>query len=75
MTVEESVVGAMDGTDSSIFPHLPYIFQDVWELGASPETVIDLIKKYFNNYHHLRLLDLGCGKGAVSVKTAKAFHC
>jgi cyclopropane fatty-acyl-phospholipid synthase-like methyltransferase len=65
----------MDGTDSSIFPHLPYIFQDVWELGASPETVIDLIKKYFNNYHHLRVLDLGCGKGAVSVKTAKAFHC
>lgn len=66
---------AMDGSDVALFPFLPYIFQDVWEIGASPEIVVDLIKKHSSNYSALRLLDLGCGKGAVSIKIAKELGC
>ncbi len=74
-TVEESVVLAMDGTDSNLFPYLPYILQDLWEIGTSPEAVLKLIKKHTTDRSSLKVLDLGCGKGAVSIKLAKAFKC
>ena len=32
-SLEESVVTAMDGTNKKLFPFLPYIFQDIWEMG------------------------------------------
>ena len=74
-TVEESVVIAMDGTDKELFPFLPYILQDVWEIGADPDAIIKLIKKYCNNIAELKVLDLGCGKGAVSIKVAYEYGC
>jgi SAM-dependent methyltransferase len=73
--LEESVVRAMDGSDVRIFPFLPDIFQDAWELGAVPETVIDLVRRHTRERAGLSVLDLGCGKGAVSVKLAEAFGC
>lgn len=73
--VEKSVVMAMDGTDSNLFPYLPYILQDLWELGASPEAVLKLVKKHMTNHSGLKVLDLGCGKGAVSIKLAKEYDC
>ena len=66
-TVEESVVMAMDGTSSNLFPFLPYIFQDLWEIGTSPEIVLTLVKKHTTDYSNLKVLDLGCGKGAVLI--------
>ena len=72
-TLEESVVRAMDGRDIGLFPFLPYIFQDVWELGAFPDTVIELIRRHVAKRSDISFLDLGCGKGAVSVKVAKEF--
>ncbi len=74
-SVEESVVMAMDGTDSNLFPYLPYILQDLWELGASPEVVLKLVKKHTTDHADLKVLDLGCGKGAVLIKLAKEFDC
>jgi SAM-dependent methyltransferase len=74
-TIEESVVAAMDGTDRELFPFLPYILQDVWEIGADPNTIIKLIKKYCDNVAVLRVLDLGCGKGAVSIKISQECGC
>jgi len=83
-TLDESVAAAMDGRDASIVPFLPYILQDVWELGTPPETVIGLVEKHIlgrlgggrsDSAGRLRLLDLGCGKGAVSVKAAAKLGC
>jgi len=74
-TVEESVVTAMDGTDSELFPYLPYILQDIWEIGSDPEIIIDLIKKHKEKPAELKVLDLGCGKGAVSIKLAHKLNC
>jgi len=75
-TIEESIAAAMDvKQDIAIIPFLPYIFQDFWELGTPPELVIELIRRNCNDYSNLQVLDLGCGKGAVSVKTAKALRC
>ncbi|MBE0663073.1 MAG: class I SAM-dependent methyltransferase [Bacteroidales bacterium] len=74
-SLEESVVAALDGSDIELYPFLPYILQDIWEIGTDPDVVIALIAKYFSNYNDLEILDLGCGKGAVSVKLAQRFHC
>jgi len=75
-TLEESIAAAMDAQqDTAIIPFLPYIFQDFWELGTPPGFVIDLIQKHCENYPHLHVLDLGCGKGAVSITIASALKC
>lgn len=74
-SVEESVIIAMDGSDKELFPFLPYILQDTWEIGSDPEAIIKLIGKHFNRHDNLKVLDLGCGKGAVSIKVAHQFRC
>jgi len=74
-TLDECIAAAMDVQDTSILPFLPYIFQDFWELGTPPQLIIDLVQKNCKNYSTLYVLDLGCGKGAVSVKLASALKC
>lgn len=74
-TLEKSVVTSMDGSDSQLFPFLSCILQDLWEIGASPDVIIKLIHKHTSNHSNLKVLDLGCGKGAVSIKLAKEFNC
>ena len=75
-TLEESIAIAMDSSrDTAIVPFLPYILQDFWELGTPPEIVINLVRKHCKNYSSLNVLDLGCGKGATSVKLAAALKC
>jgi cyclopropane fatty-acyl-phospholipid synthase-like methyltransferase len=65
----------MDGSDGRIVPFLPYILQDAWEIGTDPETVVGLVRKHARDHSRLRVLDLGCGKGAVSVRLAETFGC
>ncbi len=74
-TIEECVVAAMDGSDKELYPYLPYILQDLWEIGASPDAIIRLIRKHWEDYGRLNILDPGCGKGVVSVKIAAALGC
>ncbi|OHD56231.1 MAG: methyltransferase type 12 [Spirochaetes bacterium GWF1_51_8] len=73
--IEEIVTLSMDGDDKEIFYFLPYILQDFWEIGASPNIIIDLIKKHIPDPTSLKILDLGCGKGAVSVLLSKELNC
>lgn len=74
-SLQESVLAAMDGTDVAQIEFFPYILQDLWEIGTDPVTVIELVRKHQSNYSSLHILDLGCGKGAVSVKLARALGC
>lgn len=75
-SLEESVAAAMDAQqDTAIIPFLPYIFQDWWELGTPSEIVLKIIQNQYKTYSDLQVLDLGCGKGAVSIKLAEALKC
>ena len=74
-TLEESIVSAMDGDNILLVKYLPYILQDLWEIGTSPVEIVKIIKKYKNNYSDLKVLDLGSGKGAVSVNLALELKC
>jgi len=69
-SVEESVVMAMDGTDPALYPFLPHILQDTWEIGASPDVIVHLLHNHCRDHTRLRLLDLGSGKGVVSIQAA-----
>ena len=48
-TIEESVVMAMDGSDTGLFPFLQFILQDLWEIGADPDAIIRLIFSTFDS--------------------------
>ncbi len=75
-TIEESVATAMDFNQNvEIIPFLPYILQDFWELGTPSQIVINFVQKHCKNYSKLNILDLGSGKGAVSIKLAVALNC
>ena len=59
-----------DATD--IIPFLPYLLQDLWELGSSGQEMLGLLRQHVKVAAGFTALDLGCGKGAVSVTLAKA---
>jgi 2-polyprenyl-3-methyl-5-hydroxy-6-metoxy-1,4-benzoquinol methylase len=71
----ESILYSLDGgQDPRIYSYLPFLLQDLWELGTSAESVIQLIKKHKTYLPgEVHVLDLGCGKGAVSVRLALEF--
>jgi ubiquinone/menaquinone biosynthesis C-methylase UbiE len=74
-TVKKSIVKSLDGLEFGLFPYLSYLLQDLWEIGASPDIIIDLVKKHDSLKKESRILDLGCGKGAVLIRLVKEFGC
>jgi len=76
-SVLEKLAGSLTANTTELLLFLPYLLQDLWELGTSPRIVVDLIGKHeeypANALERRHYLDLCCGKGAVSVKVAKAF--
>lgn len=74
-SLEESIANSLDCEHLEILPFLPYILQDFEELGTASETIIELIKKHKKNHSQLKVLDLGCGKGAVSIKISLELNC
>jgi len=71
--VNEKLAKSLTAETVDLIPHLPYLLQDLWELGSSPTDMVDLIATHVSNPTAIRVLDLACGKGAVSVRIAKAF--
>jgi cyclopropane fatty-acyl-phospholipid synthase-like methyltransferase len=74
-TVKKSIVKSLDGLEFGLFPYLSYLLQDLWEIGASPDIIIDLIKKHGIINKKSKILDLGCGKGAVLIRLVDEFGC
>ncbi|MCL2806773.1 MAG: class I SAM-dependent methyltransferase [Coriobacteriia bacterium] len=66
----ERLACSLSGDTIELLPFLPYLLQDFWELGSDPEVMVELIRKHVDISDTTRVLDLACGKGAVSVKIA-----
>ena len=74
-TVNDTIAESMDCTDISLLPYLPYILQDFYKIGSSPELMLNIVKNNFTDHTNINVLDLGCGKGAVSIEIAKKLKC
>lgn len=72
MTTEEEtrqVAAALDATPELV-PYLPGLLADLWDLGSSPSLITDWLRD-LDLPAETRVLDLGCGKGAVSLTLAR----
>lgn len=72
--LKEIVLESLDGFDQELYPYISYLLQDLWEIGSSSKKLIEIIKK--NNLHNekLKIIDIACGKGGISIPIAKEFN-
>ena len=68
---EEQLAVSLSARTTELLPFLPYLLQDFWELGSDPDVMARMIDRHVNTPGSARILDLACGKGAVSVKVAQ----
>lgn len=66
----EQVAAALDATPELV-PWLPELLADLWDLGSSPPLVAQWLGELDLPRESTRVLDLGCGKGAVSLTLAR----
>jgi cyclopropane fatty-acyl-phospholipid synthase-like methyltransferase len=60
-------------TEPSLLPYIPELLEDLWALGSSPEPIVEILKPLNLQHPDNKVLDLGCGKGAVSITLAHKF--
>jgi cyclopropane fatty-acyl-phospholipid synthase-like methyltransferase len=67
----EQKIQVAKGFDATpeLIPFIPYLLQDLWALGSSPHLIIKILKS-INLPETSKVIDLACGKGAVSCKIA-----
>lgn len=59
-------------TTPDFLPYLPDLLTDLWDLGCSLVQIVEMVSQ-LNLSSKTKVLDLGCGKGAVSVTLANKF--
>jgi len=69
--IEEKLACSLTAETIELVPFLPYLLQDLWELGSNPRDMIRMIKRHMPISESTKILDLACGKGAVSINIAK----
>jgi len=69
---QQSVANSLEA-EENLLPYMPYLLQDLWALGSSVNQILDLIGTLPLSSDSAKVLDLGCGKGAVSVQIASKF--
>ncbi len=68
--LDESVSRTLDG-NKKILPYLPELLQDLWSMGSPPERSLKLLEPLHLPPGKTKALDLGCGKGAISINLAR----
>jgi ubiquinone/menaquinone biosynthesis C-methylase UbiE len=70
---QQSVANSLEA-EENLLPYMPYLLQDLWALGSSVNQLLDLIGTLPLSSGSAKVLDLGCGKGAVSIRIASKFR-
>jgi len=69
--IRNDFLDSLDLVDSEIISFIPEILKDLWELGSMPDYIIDLVEKHIPLNELKRVIDLGCGKGAVLIQLSE----
>ena len=69
---QKSVADSLE-VEEKLLPLMPYLLQDLWAMGCSVDQVLTLIGSLKLTGKPVKILDLGCGKGAVSIQIAAKF--
>ena len=69
---QRELAQAFDATPE-LLPFIPELLADLWALGSSPELIVELLRPLGLPAETTRVLDLGCGKGAVALTLAREF--
>lgn len=74
--LNESAINSLDISDEQLLPFIDYLLQDLWEIGSSSQKMIDILEKnkVAAKFEKLKILDLGCGKGGISIPIAKKYN-
>jgi 2-polyprenyl-3-methyl-5-hydroxy-6-metoxy-1,4-benzoquinol methylase len=72
---EQKLATSLTADMPEAIPFLPYLLQDLWELGSNPRDIIELLSMHAEVSENSKILDLACGKGAVSILLAEKFKC
>ncbi len=71
--LSDGVLESLDCFDKALRPFIPYLLQDLWEIGSSSSKICTMISKNGLDKRKLKIMDIGCGKGAISIPIAKEF--
>ncbi len=70
--IEQSIADSLE-IDQKLLPHMDYLLQDLWALGSSVDHILNVVASLGLKPDRTTVLDLGCGKGAVSIRIAEQF--
>jgi 2-polyprenyl-3-methyl-5-hydroxy-6-metoxy-1,4-benzoquinol methylase len=66
---EASISDSLE-VEKHLLPHMPYLLQDLWALGSSVDAIVEAVSALNLSSSETTILDLGCGKGALSIQLA-----
>ncbi|MGG5329230.1 SAM-dependent methyltransferase [Enterococcus sp. AZ163] len=72
--VDEKLASSLTAETTDLLPYLGYLLQDLWELGSVPGIMQALIEENIRTTPQTKVIDLGCGKGAVAITLAEALN-
>ncbi len=67
---DRKLAASLTAEDTDLLPFLPYLLQDLWQLGGSPDLAVLLLEANMRRPDEKKVLDLACGKGAIAVRLA-----
>ena len=68
----QSIADSLE-VEKILLPYMPYLLQDLWVLGSSVDLILEAIASLSLPRRDVSVLDLGCGKGGVSIQIALRF--
>ena len=71
---ENKLARSLTAETIELLPFLPYLLQDLWELGSNPRDMLHLLSKHLPISTKTKILDLACGKGAVAITIAGSLN-
>ena len=69
---EKSIANSLE-CEQKLLPHIPFLLQDLWVLGSSVDFIIEAVGSINSQNPLKNILDLGCGKGGVSIQLAARY--